>query len=289
MIVGSGADVGAGLLPGLREAALRIDGLPADVDHASGGPLHQLGPSDLMVLVYHGEHFQAGNARIYRSFLGLAVSRNGGQSFRDLGQIVTPEWNPGRTGLVEVGSGATIVRDGVFDVYFQEKGSRSVARNLSVARASVREVTAAAANGEAPRFMKYSDGSFEQPGLGGASAELFDSERGRAAWFDTVFLEPLGHSALVFSTVERVIDGLAHWNHCMSLSEDGIRWSDPVRLWDEPQPAEMIYVTLDSGEEDQRVSTTGSFDLFRTWSTTPFRWDDARLERIRVDVEPATV
>lgn len=282
-------DLAGRLLAAVVETRQGIDGLPADVDHASGGPLYHVVGSDQLILVYHGERFRNGDPTRFESFLGLAVSEDTGRTFVDLGPVVTVESGCARRESVDVGSGALIVRDGWMRLYFQDRGIHELRRNLSVARASIEEVVACAQDRRSPTFHKYDGRGWEQPGIGGDSAELLDPGRGRAAWFDAIRLEHLGLDAIVFSTVERVADGVALWNHALTSSVDGLVWSDPVRLLASPEPAEMLYVTLDSGEWDQRRTTTGEFDLYRTRATTPFRWDDACVERIRVRVEATTV
>ena len=289
VVAGPDGDVADRLLAGVVATDQAIGGLPTDVDHASGGPLHHDERSGLLLLVYHGERFRNGDPTDFESFLGLAVSGDDGGSFIDLGPVVTIHPDPDRRGWVDVGSGAMLVRGGWMRLYFQDRGRHQIRRNLSVAAAAVDDVLACAEAGQAPAFRKYGSGGWNQPGLGGDSADLLDPARGRIAWFDAIRLEPLGLDALVFSTVEAVVDGVALWNHALTTSVDGLHWSDPQLLFDSPEPAELLYVTLDSGERDQRRSTTGVFDLYRTRATTPFRWDDACVERIRVRVRAASV
>ena len=87
-----------------------------------------------------------------------------------------------------------------------------------------------------------------------------------------------------------LVDGVPQWMHMASLSHDGLRWSSPVPLLDAPVTDEVIYLTLDSGGPDQRMITGDSFDIYRTRSSTPYRWDDAWLERVHVtfDLEPSS-
>lgn len=274
-----------GFIRGLLAARQPIEGLPPDVDHASGGPLHHDPDSGALLLVYHGETFRGGDPRDYYSFLGMAVSHDEGATFRDLGRIVTSwleEHDPARPRPVDVGPGALVVRDGWFHVYFQDRGLLHSRRDLSVARAPVAEVLAAAREGRAPEFRKHFDGRWDEPGLGGRSDELLPMVHRRVVWFDVADAPSLGARVLVHSAVQEVSDGIARWNHGISVSGDGLRWTTPQWLHPEPVPAEVLYVTIDSGGPVQRRIDGDRFDLYRVRSSAADRWRDARLERVTV-------
>jgi hypothetical protein len=256
-------------------------------DHASGGPLYHDEASDQLLLIYHGETFNDGDADDYYAFLGMAVSDDHGATFEDLGRIITSdlaEHDPERHRPVDVGSGAYVVRDGWMHVYFQDRGNGPCRRSLSVARARVTDVVDAARNRTTPVFHKYHDGTWEEPGIGGVSSELFDDAFRWVVWFDAAVIESIGCVVLVYST-SWLVDGVPHWMHMATLSTDGIRWSPSQPLYDTPLTDEVIYVTIDSGGDQQRSITGSSFDLYRTRATTKFRWDEAWLERITVSFE----
>lgn len=276
-------------IDGLLSADDRIHGLPEDVDHASGGPLYHDEASGLLLLVYHGETFRDADYRDYYAFLGMAVSDDDGESFHDLGRIVTSwldEHDPGRPRPVDVGPGGFVVRDGWFHLYFQDRGILHSRRDLSVVRAGVAEVLDAARDRRTPVFTKYFDGRWCEPGLGGRSDELLPHIERRVLWFDAAYLESWDRSLIVYSTVEDVAAGVPRWNHMVTLSHDGLDWSTPQRLHDEALPAELLYVTIDSGGPCQRTVTGDRFDLYRVRSTASYRWDDARLERLTIRCSP---
>ena len=276
---------GGGFISGLIEPRQTIQGLPPEVDHASGGPLHHDPDSGLLLLVYHGETFRDGDPRDYWSFLGLAVSEDEGDTFRDLGRIVSSwldEHDEGRPRPVDVGPGGFVVRDGWFYVYFQDRGILHSRRDLSVARAPVAEVLAAARERRTPEFRKYFDGRWDEPGLGGRSDELLPDVERRVLWFDVALVDGLDAAILVYSAVQEVTDGVAMWNHGVTLSRDGVCWDDPRWLHDEPLPAEVLYVTVDSGGPSQRHIHGDRFDLYRVRSSGADRWHDAQLERVTV-------
>jgi hypothetical protein len=266
----------------------RIAGAVAAADHASGGPLHFDEETGQLLLSYHGETFRNGDPSDYYAFIGLAVSDDHGASFEDLGRTITSpldEHDRYRPRPVDLGSGAFVVRDGWFLAYFQDRGNGPTRRRLSVARARVDDVLAAARDRRTPTFTKYHDGRWDQPGRGGASAELLP-DTPWVVWFDTAYVERLDHTLLVYST-SWLVDGVPHWMHMAALSPDGLRWSRPVPLLDAPVTDEIIYLTIDSGGPDQRTITGDSFDVYRTRSTTPYRWDHAWLERVPVCFGPA--
>jgi hypothetical protein len=262
----------------------RIAGELVASDHASGGPLYYDERHGQVLLFYHGETFTDGDAADYYAFIGLAVSDDHGATFDDLGRIITSplgEDDPDRGRPVDVGSGAYVVRDGWFLAYFQDRGNGPTRRRLSVARARVDDVVDAARERRTPRFTKLHDGRWDEPGCGGRSSELLDTGNLWVVWFDTATIEPLGCVLLVYST-SWLVDAVPHWMHMAALSRDGLGWTAPVPLLAEPVTDEIIYLTIDSGGPDQRTITGPTFDVYRTRAASPYRWDDAWLERITV-------
>lgn len=269
-----------------------IVGCPASVDHASGGPLFRDAETGALVLVYHGETFLDGDHERFYSFLGLAVSTDDGGTFVDLGRIVTSEVEESNRDAwpVEVGPGAAVRMGEHLLVYFTERGIASQRIRLAVARARFRDVIAGAIAGAAPSFRKRYRGRFTSPGLGGPADDLMAGTGYYVGWFDVARLAANDLLVLVFSTVPGWSTGDHRWNHYGACSRDGIRWSRPARLYDEPFDGEMLYLTVDSGGPDQRVVEGDRFDVYRVCSTTPYRWDDAWVDRVEVSwrVQPGS-
>ena len=282
-------DLGPEGLPGrVVNPTLAIQGGGQHLDHASGGPLHHDPATGQLLLVYHGERFHHGDALDYHSFIGLAVSRDHGGSFQDLGPIVTTdraEVSEGRLRNVDVGSGALLVHDGSFHVYFQDRDPRSIRLRMGVARAPVAQVVAAAARGESVPWTKYHDGAFSEPGLGGRAQDLLAGVQVPVLWFDTVHIPAMDRYLLVFSTVLGSEGPHGLWNHVAMWSPDAVHWDGFRLLYEEDVRDEILYVTIDSGGP-QRTVTGDGFDLYRLRSTTAYRWDDSWLERVRVTLGP---
>lgn len=269
-----------GLLDGVVDPQVVIQGLADDIDHASGGPLWSPPGLDLLVLVYHGERFQHGDAGRFRAFLGMAVSVDGGQSFRDLGPIVTPSPSAESVGrkLLDVGPGGFVVRDGALYLYFFERGARRAHVALGVARCRVEDAVAAVAAGATPRFTKYFDGEFAEPALGGSATSLIDDH---VLWFDVAGIGG-GEDLVLVNASAGVIEGEPMWWIDVRASSDGVVWSAPVRLAGSETREEQMYVSIDGGGE--RMIVDRSFDLYRLRASRSDRWADARVELVTVDL-----
>lgn len=280
---------GGRLVEGVVDADQPILGCPPDVAHASGGPLFRDGGTGALVVVYHGETFVDGDHERFFSFLGLAVSTDDGNTFRDVGRILTsdlPETDMSNRPL-ELGPGAAVRVGEYLYVYFTERTIGSQRLRLGVARARFDDVVDAALRPETPDFRKFHAGAFGSPGLGGPAAELIDNPSLYVGWFDVAHLAEPDLMLLVFSTVPRAQAGDHRWFHFAAWSRDGLSWSEPVPLYGEGVDGEMLYLTLDSGGPEQRRIDAREFDLYRVTATTPYRWDDAWVERVRVSWEPS--
>jgi hypothetical protein len=247
-------------------------------------------------MFYHGELHQPDASDFY-SYIGLAVSTDGGLTFEDLGQIIRPEMavdDPDRQGAVDVGPGAYMIKDGNFYVYFKDSRGDGSTVNMAVARAPISEVLAAAELGTTSTWLKYSGGTFSTPGVGGAADNIFEFSPSYTNWMDVVYLEQLDQYVMVTTSINNSSIGSMHY---ITTSEDGIEWSVVEEIYDDYSPDELPYVTLSApGYLNQKTITGTEFELIRTVSTsayTGFRWTDARVERLTIsfqapDPEPET-
>lgn len=262
-------------LPAQTRAAVVYSDLKATYNYLSGGELYRDPASGRLLHFYHCEIYLDGNARTFRSALGLAVSTDASAtSFRDLGVVLSA---PG-TGPVEMcGAPYTLSRDGYLYVYFNAGG-------LAVARARLSELLANALAGRTTAFLKYYRGEFTEPGIGGNSTVI---QTGACQWMDVAFDTYLNKYVLI------VVANNDLW---ASWSDDGVsNWSTRQRL--ENEPGESFYPTIVGFGTDPKVIDGPAFYVYYSYSLAGAadgfnRWSDAVLARRRItidDVSPNTV
>jgi hypothetical protein len=148
----------------------------------------------------------------------------------------------------------------------QEFGHQS----LGGAPAGSGPAEACAANRPLPPFMKYFQGEWSQPGLGGKSSNVLDASS-RFAGAPQVAYNSHLRQYLAF------LDDTSHISY--STSDDGIKWSK-ARLLKSADSA--IYATpLAPGNEPNKLGK--KFFVFYVHS--PHRWMTATLNRLTVEVE----
>jgi hypothetical protein len=174
------------------------DGRNFDRDYGGGGPIYLLPGSSALLEIYHGEYHCAPPAGLPAyGGSGMAVSRDGGNSFTKIGEILSPHvsqnefcqsgkrtgfWADG--GMIEADANGQ--RTGTKDAYeyilFVDHNSiEEPYIGISIARASKADVFAAIDIGKAPVFKKYYNPTkapgplgqfFSEPGLGGSSSPI---------------------------------------------------------------------------------------------------------------------
>jgi len=248
--------------------------------YAAGGPVLVDPATGALLLVYHGEEHPHGDPADFWSYVGLAVSRDRGATFTDLGRIVTPEMPLDRhraSSLVEVGGAPLVIVGGDVHLYYRDARPSGRWLNMCVARVGLAELFAAAAVDRVAPWVKYHEGRWTEAGLGGAGTDLFpDSPVPR--WFDVIHLVDHDRFVMVHS------DGLSRsWTTVVRTSTDGLTWSAPERLLPATTDAELLYLTLSSPDLGARREVRGDrVDLYRTRcpGTGAHRWDDASIERL---------
>lgn len=95
-------------------ASIRIEGLKASLNYAGGGPVHRDPTTGTLLMIYHGERWKdASDWLVFHISLGLAKSTDGGATWVDLGEIVTPNITPeavfARRASWDVGGGGYLV------------------------------------------------------------------------------------------------------------------------------------------------------------------------------------
>jgi hypothetical protein len=262
----------------------RIQATRDPADYASGGPVLDVGDG-VLAMVWHGEEHVGGDPEDFWGFLGLARSTDGGETFHDLGRILTPHIrasSPRRVLHVEVGGGSCALDDdGHLRVYYRDTldtGSSAPALGLSAARVPWDDLVAAVHDGRAPDLHKRHDGTWSQPGLGGEADDLLPKGVSLPRWFDVVRHDGVGW--LMVGTGGLAVD----WAYVVRTSDDGLEWSDGELLGEPVRDAEVLYLTLSGDDLGDSRRAADDLWLWRTRSADAAggRWDDARLERLRL-------
>ena len=207
---------------------------PYDRDYLGGGPSIKIkdGQTEIILLIYHAE-FQYGSPRkglanLFFGTLGLAVSKDGGQTFQKLGQIIQPHssrrrWiNTSQGKALSVGNGPFILGDERYQpvssrdpdpdrtyiyVYYidQQQGVCGSQQCLAVARARLRDVLKAVNDPDMSAvpylFRKYYKGAFDEPAATADPNNNIPSGRYTAvldkAFSPSIIYEPVSHRALL--------------------------------------------------------------------------------------------
>ena len=252
-----------------------------DFQYLAGGPVFRDPQSNRIFLFYHAE-IHRGTFKNFYSVLGLAIQTDDrGLKFQDLGPIFTansPNAKAGQT--VEVCGAPYVIKDGYFYVYARDELADGNPRqsNLSVVRAKVAEVVQAGLAGQSAKWMKYYNGAFTEPAVGGKSSPL---ERGNPStrWMDVSYNAVLGKFVMVVAA-----NTSAHTVELFSTcSEDGIHWTERQKL--AAETGESFYPSIIGFLADPR-RTEKEFDVYYTFSPIGAweRWNDAAIVRRRITV-----
>ena len=167
----------------LNDPAYSIDGhrvsianTPAEFDYVATGPVYQ-DPSDsntIMSFIHLERHYTAYSQNYYYASLGIAITRNGGSSWTWCGEIIRPNviYSELAAASYDIGAGPYVIVDesgtDYFYVYSIDHDSSDPSwSSLSVSKASVSSVLAAAKNNTVTSWYKYCGGSWNEPGLNG--------------------------------------------------------------------------------------------------------------------------
>ncbi len=186
-----------------------------------------------LLIVYHAE---INTATSFYSLLGLALSTDDGRSWTDLGEIIRPNqpYEPDLAGF-DIGASSLVISSDqqYFYVYFPDwianGGTQPTTTTvLSVARAPIASVFQAAASQgpHAAAFMKYYQGSWSQPGVGGLSSDL-NPDAGYGGGPNVAFDSALKRYVLINDDTEHI---------AYSESTDGMSWTLPVLLYENQNP-----------------------------------------------------
>jgi hypothetical protein len=262
--------------------------LPPTMDYVGGGPVYRVPEGEpgagSLFLVYHAERV----AGPFWSWLGLARSRDEGETWEDLGLIISAgmpfdsqfHFDVGDGGLVEAADPSTGHR--YFYIFFPDQFSVSSWTYLSVARAPYEELLRAAADERSKKapelFHKYYDGHWDQPGLGGMSSELFPAVTGETDGDPQVAWSAYRHR---FVTIMDNGQYIAYGE-----SRDGLHWpAMQVLLGTNPETPVYGYANAVGLGPDPGI-LGDTFYSFYTEFPIGVSWQPATLNRLTLTYLP---
>ena len=230
-----------------RVTDLKIEHLKNSYPYVAGGAIYKNPFTGTLLMIYHAERWIDPNAWLpFYSELGLARSMDGGDTWTDLGPIITPhvpfssEYFQVRRQTFDVGGGGYLIIGDYFYVYFNDllqDGDDYTVLNLAVARARVSDVVDAAVNrGRAALWTKYFDGAWSEPGIGGRSTPLAPGNQ-EVHWGDVSYNSYLNKYISIAAGAPWPDTDL-YWTE----SEDGLRWTNYCRIVSDV--AHKYYVTV---------------------------------------------
>lgn len=199
--------------------------------YMGGGPVFQVpagmtGAGNLLA----GYHAELPNDALY-AVHGLAASWDNGLHWTDLGEVVRPNqsYAANLNGFDEIGDGPLVLSPDhkYFYFYFPDwPAGASTTTEVSVARAPVQSVLDAAFGSDHPHtvaFEKFYQGTWHfQPGIGGASTDLFNpTNQPYSGYLDVHYNNALGRYVMITSD---------DTNFAYYESVDGLVWSDAFYL-----------------------------------------------------------
>jgi hypothetical protein len=203
--------------PSQSKKSVKIENLPKKTfDYVAGGPVYRDPATGARLMIYHAEKHGRSMKDFY-SVLGLAISTDpAGVKFRDLGTIIEPNLQTGKT---EVGGGTFAVVDNQMHVYFRDWFPDGTRSEVAVARAPISDIVNNALNGLGTAFNKYYNGTWSEPGRGGLSSAL-EVGNPDSSWLGVSYNDYLNEVVMVTSQWEAGKGDLY-----LSTSPDGIHWS----------------------------------------------------------------
>ncbi|MCO5967520.1 hypothetical protein [Actinoallomurus soli] len=264
---------------GVRSAQ-PVANVPSGYDYAGGGPVFRDARSGQVLEMLHLERPYGNDASKFYTELHLGrVDPKTGKVVR-LGEIVRPhvDFTTAQKTQTTIDLGApsfSVTRVGKISylyVYFSDATADGAGRiaftGLSVARAPITAVLAAAKRGKVSAWSKYQGGRWAQPALGGASADI---NAGRPmAWAPDV-VRGAGRTIMV--------TGESPHDMVLSTSANGVNgWSTRHPLWRDPDFFDA-YPTIVAGGSTPNAPGKTFFVYYTQWQSAEPDWSTARLMR----------
>lgn len=255
---------------------LQIQEMRQAYDYAGGGPVYRDEATGMLLMFYHAEKWMGADPTRFWSTIGMAKSVDAGNTWRDLGEIIAPHV-PFGSRPHEITGGTFAVVGDYFYVYFRDlvrSGSTFTTNNLAVARAAVADVVAAALANTVASWMKFHDGAWREPGLGGFSSRL-EIGNPRSNFMSVSY----NTSTCTYLLV--VVEASEDWDLYVTESPDGLTWSPRVRI--EGEHGESYAPTIIGLGAEPRDSTQAFYVYYAFSASGPSgRWSDTVLARRRL-------
>ena len=231
--------------------------------------------------------------------LGLAISKDGGRSFRWCGHIIEPElsydtwfnhWRGGKVGghhaMANIGLANYVIKDGYFHLYYADARDEpdTFIQGTAVARAKVDDVLAAADELQTSPWHKYHDGGWDESGRGGGKFTPLNIEPKGYLHGDAAYNSYLDQYVLVTRYGKHTgPDGsrLKRGEIMISFSKDGINWNE----WQTVHADDHLhdYPSIISMGDDNEVLGKSFWvyykycfnDVLPKWDWYTNRWDRA--------------
>jgi hypothetical protein len=263
----------------VESSSYRIEGASGEFAYLAGGPIYRDPETGMLIMFYHAEDHFGGSGFPFHASLGLAASHDEGQTFQDLGIILTTNAPPDVNArcCADMGGAPFAVRDGTFYLYFRDRLADQTDIHLAVATAPVDEVVAAAREGRTSEWAKYHvDGP--QPGLGGRASPL-EAGNPQTNWFSVSYNTALGQFIMAISRNGGSFDDPS--DLYLIASEDGITWSPRAVI--QHCECELTYPTIiDPGGNPLQTGETFYVYYVTTPPGSQFRWHNTALNRVTV-------
>ncbi len=201
-----------------------------DQDYAGGGPVLWDAASGLLLHAYHAEYDMVpGQPTSFYSAIGMAVSHDKGRSFQRLGMIIRPALPPEAQQRMPSSGGTFVPVGDYLYLYYDDLSADNTCGGtpqgglpcLAIARAAMKDTITAAAHGQTTPWLKYNNGKFNQPGIGGDFSPLFTTDpRHWVRWPDVSRDPTTGWFVLVYEAGNSGLE--------MRLSRDGLSWQQSI-------------------------------------------------------------
>jgi hypothetical protein len=263
---------------------------PSHISYAGGGPVYRVPNGEpgagSLLLVYHIER----TANPFYSYTGIAKSTDEGMSWRDLGLILSVPHPFDPTGASDVGENPLVpytdpaTQQKYFYIFFPQHCWTATAQCsdftfISVARAPYEALLTAAAAGNSlsDMFLKYYNGEWNQPGMGGLATETFPGVTGTTDGdFQIVWSDYRNRFIAMVDNAEYIAYG---------ESVDGTYWP-PMQTLLGPAPNSYVYGYANAVGLGEDPSVLGN--TFYSYYTDSNDWQPSSVNRLTITTAATT-